>query len=509
MLKSRRAHAARGALYTWLTVAFFVLILTSCAKQNMDQPSRENQTDTVPAGQAVQEDSITEEESDATYPDWPRLTPQRLVQGRLPQWSPLGHWLSYVDEYERLILSPYESPGAAARVIIPSFETQGEDVYGIGEFAWRPDEQGIIYYLNTAPGSQAAGIFEKPAVGGARQTLYQPQSSTIITDLHVTEMGVHFNLPEENRQQIITESGATPLPSGSLDWSYAPDGSGRLTFRNGQVQWEALGGQNSMPDWQAVLDKIPAQSFSTSEGASWSPDGQALAVFRDHHIWLASAGQAGGREGLPHFKELSLAQDTVVQRIVWSPDGEQIAVLAEKAGLLGYGLWWSGVGSSLAELPALEQISSGPVSGVTWSPDGKVMVYDEGGFLFARSPSEFLLDLSGLENAPDGNQAIETQNSGPSDGRVTADLQGAVDIRVDSSAGKHALEIIGAYFEAQGMPGNAQPEKMYQLADGRIYALVFYSLATSGNAPRVERYEVLLQPKGGSLEVAGAEIWPK
>lgn len=507
-------------LILFISLLTIVLHVAACSKPSPVQQDQTSQSIDQNEQDVLQTETDEQRHVPVASIDWSEHEPNRITAGRMPVWSPLGHWLTYIDEQERLVLVPHQSPGAKARVLIPKLETQGDDIYGIGGYVWHPDEQSLIYYMNTTPDSRAATIYRRSVQGGPRETVVQAQAGSIVTDLYLTELGIHYSLLEQEKQFTIAADGSVEeLEKGSLLLRFAPDGTGYIEFSSGRPRWQRLQDDETTNRWEQALAEIVEKPYYTSLGARWSGDGQALAVFRDEDVWLywfenEESSSGSSTNASLHSLHVSMPGQAIVQDVIWSNHGRQLGILAQNVESSGYALWWMDAAEA-EQTGATEngpkQLSLGPTSSVTWSPDGQYLVYDEGGYLYVRTPrDDFAFDIADLSDEDEpGAMSVESVNTGPEDGLVQASLSGAQEIQPGSTMAEDILRNIERYFADKDMEGQAQSERLYRLSNGNIYAVIFLSMSGTGDIPRVERYEVLLQPNSGEFTVLAAEIWPK
>jgi len=99
--------------------------------------------------------------------------------------------------------------------------------------------------------------------------------------------------------------------------------------------------------------------------ASWSPDGEKIAIASDAKVYLANAGGS----------ELEVLLPYPVWELAWAPDGQKIAVIT-----VGYttesvfGLDLALLDPKTKELTVLER-GQGDFDALTWSADGNRLAY--------------------------------------------------------------------------------------------------------------------------------------
>jgi Tol biopolymer transport system component len=144
---------------------------------------------------------------------------------------------------------------------------------------------------------------------------------------------------------------------GPLQWS--PDGSRIAFLRSGALGIIAA-------DAEMASGLVPSGLPGVGASVSWSPDGRRIAV-----------GTAGTETEAPRFRVMYVdnpGHDFLVfdgRDPVWSPDGKRVAALRGESRSIVI-LDPDGGGESVIslELPAL--------SGVSWSPDGRRLLYAGG-----------------------------------------------------------------------------------------------------------------------------------
>lgn len=189
-------------------------------------------------------------------------------------------------------------------------------------------------------------------------------------------------------------------PTSSLDFwvegsgpVWSPDSRSIAFRREGQV-WriDADGGE-------------PSQITRDLEGArawTWSPDGQALALFStasgSQDLWVVAADGSGEPRQLT---EGAMSVDEVRFGASWSPDGSMLAYVANKADYWSDDVWLVDVetGQERQLSQTIRAISTSP----QWSPDGSsiaVLGTKKDEYWYLDIADIYLLDPSGGPEVP-------------------------------------------------------------------------------------------------------------
>lgn len=134
---------------------------------------------------------------------------------------------------------------------------------------------------------------------------------------------------------------------------------------------------------------------------AWSPDGSLIAYIDRHlSVWLVRPDGSGRRLLLPASRLHTLS-------LSWSPDGTRIAITTKcrKARCSRYGLYVVPIsGRAPVRLPAGEHVGYG----VSWSPNGDEIYYDNGGIWAIRPDGTGRRKISAVGStgslSPDGRQ---------------------------------------------------------------------------------------------------------
>lgn len=253
-------------------------------------------------------------------------------------------------------------------------------VTAVGSFVWAPDGRHLYFTSDAAPNGTDA-IFRVEATGGDPELLSETpdgerpeptQQLTISADgttLYFTQ--ARYFQAYTNIFRMSAEGGpaeALTFNDAVIQTGPAPSPDGRTlafwarTGRGAKIHLMDL----EDPTWTRLL--LPDQG--QERGASWSSDGK-LAYSRGGATWVVERPGADPRRVL---------NDTYAGGgggAVWSPDGTRMAFTNGESGFAQVGVVdvETGLIVPITYLPREH-------SGVSWSPDGKWLVYarnDEGG----------------------------------------------------------------------------------------------------------------------------------
>lgn len=174
------------------------------------------------------------------WAELPALIPRAVLFSadafRSPRLSPDGKQLAYLAPDEQQALQLWVRATAGGDALMLSRGTNGK-ITGI---CWAPDGHSL-YYLQDRDGNEKWRVFAVPASGGAPLlVLPQPVTSNDLTvlpdfpaDLFVRESG-HSTIIRcrLNRDTGAVEQTAMSLPSGTQEWSLAPNGAAITCMRN-------------------------------------------------------------------------------------------------------------------------------------------------------------------------------------------------------------------------------------------------------------------------------------
>ena len=168
--------------------------------------------------------------------------------------------------------------------------------------------------------------------------------------------------PRDNRMlETARDDGTDPvrLATGAMGGSWAPDGSGRLSFGQG-------GGLRVIDRTSKVT--VVDNTTGGAESESWSPDSQHLLYTVSVHqgVWVAAADGSNVRNLAPP----SATGPTGIYWSRWSPDGKRIVFGWKDA------LW---VVNADGSNPRAVVERSGSHNGGWWTPDGSALVHNGNG----------------------------------------------------------------------------------------------------------------------------------
>ncbi|HVC35396.1 MAG TPA: PEGA domain-containing protein [Chloroflexota bacterium] len=283
----------------------------------------------------------------------------------------------------------------------------------------------MTYRLQLASGARAS----LPAVLWRQQPTVEPLRIPLpgaqVVDAGFLANGrltLTLSLPPANERQFwllgpdnVPRSIGPPYAEGAI--ASTLDGSQLAYLARGQV---SLGLSDRLDQlWTTTQHGNPGQlryvlpvSDERLVDLSWAPDGQHLLVVdeqsavaggsRDRLLWLPA------RDGDPRVL-IDLPSKVVAGSYVWSPDGQQVAFLAQSSDHVTLCLLDTRDGS-LRDLADLTSSSPPPFAPFTWSADGTRLLYSAavpaspslGGWLFGGSAQLALFAVDAAH--PLGNQ---------------------------------------------------------------------------------------------------------
>jgi Tol biopolymer transport system component len=203
------------------------------------------------------------------------------------------------------------------------------------------------------------------------------------------------------------EVGVGPrLPSGASEAphcpAWAPDGSSIAFMDGSALEIDPLVGASRRVDGWEPAGGSDAAAFAIDHPADravqWSPDGSMIALARPSGIWLVAADGVTPRR----------LQDTPAFSLSWSPDGTRLVVGTGTGESL---VMRASDGMTLARLPG------GGLGPPVWSPvDERIAYAGEGGIVVVRpdgsAPSVVGVGYD-ITWSPDGKQILYIQDVAP------------------------------------------------------------------------------------------------
>ncbi len=238
----------------------------------------------------------------------------RVVDVSDPQLSPDGLWVAYVADS-----SDREADQVRSAIWMVSWDgtqdlslTNAAD--GTEKPRWSPDGRFIAYLAKPA-GSDTAQIMLLDRRGGEARQL------TRVTG----EIGAYAWSPDGQRLVIAMEPGddeKSPRPIVIEAWHFKQDEDGYL--QAGHMRHLYL-----LDVGSKRLDALTADAEFTDDLPAWSPDGRQIAFVRSHEKAVDRDGRADidvveARAGGP-VRSLGRPYVPNVQKLAWSPDGKLIA----------------------------------------------------------------------------------------------------------------------------------------------------------------------------------------
>jgi Tol biopolymer transport system component len=316
---------------------------------------------------------------------------------RGPVWSPDGRYIAVNHEpgknnrsQELWILradSPEPGPPVAkiplpgVSVTMPAGWTRDGR---IGVFTEPPLDWGAGYTVS-AEGGRAGRV--TPNGGWPVFLEWSPDGERIFMAWHPWGAPNTTALPNESSIVSIPPSGGevSEIPlglgrdvslAGAIGFDFSPDGNS-MVFMGSPSPYAGRPGPEDVGIWTASLDGSGLSELTRGPHfdtySSWSPDGRWIAFLRlseeddydSGHVFLVPASGGEGRQ-------LTSAQDPVVPgRVAFAPDGSTVAFFSED------GIKTVPVAGGEASLVVpIDSVSAWPQ--LSWSPDGKKIVYTPG-----------------------------------------------------------------------------------------------------------------------------------
>jgi Tol biopolymer transport system component len=298
------------------------------------------------------------------------------------------------DDEDRSQIALVNPDGSDARQLT-------QEVYGVVDFAVSPDGMSIVY----------AAVRED---GGSDLRLIDSDGANLQDVLECPDAvcsGASW-LPDGRRlvyeRRNMGAPGAPPGPP-RLWWLDVIQGQTTAVFQDSQ--WLGLGGRVSASgEWLAYVVPLEQeiQIFNVSSGRTLrvtSRMGQPGAWHPQQDLLLVNDIQLEGDRYAVHLYLVNLENDQLQNLSggeedvndnwpIWSPDGEWIAFGRREPGVpMGSQLWFMRADGD--EIRALTDDPEINYSGASWSPDGRLLLFQR--FLLqdpGRDPGIWLLDVS-------------------------------------------------------------------------------------------------------------------
>ena len=290
---------------------------------------------------------------------------------RSPEWSPDGKLIGFMsergDQWNLWTVDPFGGPETLRQL-----STEADSVKG-GQFDWSPDGREIVYVAKNGESSELrVADFDS----GARRTLETPflhsNSPTWSPDGQwILLKGGGKNGRKDANLWIIPSAGGplrrlTEHTSADFSPDWSPDGkwivyySARSGIRDLYIAPAAGGTEIHLTDTPSSYEVHP----------SWSPDSRRISF--TWHIPLNTLWAMDLSKGEANL----IAGDAAIvsgKGASWSPDGDEVAVA--RFGPQGADLWRIAVGGDNEKaLTEGAPLDMGP-SDVRWSPDGKKIAF--------------------------------------------------------------------------------------------------------------------------------------
>ena len=260
--------------------------------------------------------------------------------------------------------------GGDTKDFYPAFSQQGDQIAFLRE---APDGGSLLMSVRS-DGSNVRTL-SGPFINfdGFR---WSPDGSQIL--LGSSEGSFHLELVEADG------SGTRRLELGTpADWgSWRPDGS-LIAFRgqaNDGIQAAAAYVANA--DGSGVrrldIDAHPT-SIVDFEGLRWSPDGTRLGFMSDGELggttgWQIVIADINAAGAVTDVRRLKLIPESTGEMLpIWSPDGSQIAFIAEESGYRRIAIVDGDGTGEVRRVGPTTTRSTGAI-GYAWSPDGKTLL---------------------------------------------------------------------------------------------------------------------------------------
>lgn len=292
-----------------------------------------------------------------------------------PRWSTDGKWIAFLS-----------SRDGASQIFVAAADGSNQrkvtDVpLGVADFTWSPD--GKLFAFSTEVYPECADLkctADKTAAADASKV------KAVIADRLLYRHWDSFKLGKRSHVFIVSSSGGEPkdVTPGDFDtppfslgdplaYDFSPDGK-ELCFARNTDKQEALSTNNdlfivSVSGGEAK--RITGANTGYDSTPRYSPDGKWIAYrsqdrygYESDRFKLMLYNRQSGA-----VKELTVGFDRNVGEMVWSPDSQNLLIVAEDQGreLIGsFSINGGGV------KPLIAKTASG---GITLSDDGKTLAF--------------------------------------------------------------------------------------------------------------------------------------
>lgn len=260
---------------------------------------------------------------------------------------------------------------AVIEVPVAAATSEPEAVAAEQDILSAADLAGLIYL--------SEGLWEVTGSGSSR-LLFEPQAGAAFLELSPDNSQVLYSSPEDNDIWLHDLGTGTVLnltqtndrlESGYMWWPQNPD-TIVFNFRNAG----ASGLNSGHLGWISLLEpgyNVFEQGLGSFSAAALSPDGKTIAFDRGQELWLYEMGAHAERIELSSFN----VQPEKIWNPAWSPDGQQLALVVSimtgdaDAPTLATAILDFEQGTSRILHPYTPVAGSSELPQIVWSPDGE------------------------------------------------------------------------------------------------------------------------------------------
>jgi Tol biopolymer transport system component len=290
---------------------------------------------------------------------------------RYPAWSPDGKLIAFMsergDHWNLWTIDPFAGPESLGQL-----SAEADSVNG-GQFDWSPDGREIVYEAKNGDGSEL-----RVAVFGsdARRTLETPFLHSNSPSWSPDGKWIVFKSSGENGRTesnlwIIPSTGGplrrlTEHPSADFSPDWSPNGkwivyySARSGIRDLYIAPAAGGTEIHLTDTPGTVEVHP----------SWSPDSRQISFTWDIPLNALWAMEVTAGEAVTISDNVDIVAGKGAS---WSPDGDQVAVA--RFGPEGADLWTVAVDGGTEKALTLQGFLDLSPTNVRWSPDGSTIAF--------------------------------------------------------------------------------------------------------------------------------------